>query len=168
MSTPAPNSHTPACSPSIDPAPLLPSLAASDLIGGNGAIDTPDAEPPLSSPSPRPSSAPAVPADVKEQEIIITLEDRRYRIRGMDRNLGFDSMKVNLLAVRGEALHVDTLDLYGARVAQAVHQRSGAGTMHRGKDAQARPGQSAAQAGGIAGAADRRSHQAQGQAHDHR
>jgi DNA primase catalytic core len=116
-STPASHYHTPACSPSIDPALLLPSLAASDPAAGNGdgAIDAPNLESPASSPSPRPSSLPAVPADVKEQEIIITLEDRRYRIRGMDRNLGFDSMKVNLLAARGEALHVDTLDLYGAR-----------------------------------------------------
>jgi DNA primase len=110
ISTPASNSHTPACSPSIDPAPLLPSLAADE-----SAIDAAESEPPASSPSPRPSSAPPVPAEVKEQEIIVTLQDRRYRIRGMDRNLGFDSMKVNLLAARGEALHVDTLDLYGAR-----------------------------------------------------
>ena len=113
--TPASNGHAPACSPSEPEPQPLPSLAASDLVSGNGAIDSPDPEPPPSSPAPRPSSQPAVPADVKDQEIIITLEDRRYRIRGMDRNLGFDSMKINLLAARGEALHVDTLDLYGAR-----------------------------------------------------
>jgi DNA primase catalytic core len=110
----------PASLPTIDPLPLpapLPSLAADPDV-----LDAVEPEPPASaealppaSPSPRPSSPPAVPTEVKEQGIVITVEDRRYRIRGMEKNLGFDALRVNLLASRGEALHVDTLDLYGAR-----------------------------------------------------
>ena len=36
-------------------------------------------------------------------------------MRGLAKNTAFDSLKVNLLAGRGEHFHVDTLDLYGAR-----------------------------------------------------
>ncbi len=78
-------------------------------------LDAPESEPPAASPLPRASAPPEVPAEVKEQEIIITLEGRRYRIRGMSKNLGFDALKVNVLASCGELMHVDTLDLYAHR-----------------------------------------------------
>ncbi len=66
---------------------------------------------------------PASPVDaaVKDHEIIIALGDRRYRIRGLDKNLAYDVMKINLLVSRpafdgvGESLHVDTFDLYQQR-----------------------------------------------------
>ncbi len=65
-------------------------------------------------------STPDIIATIKEKEIIIPLGDRRYRIRGLDKNLSYEQMKVNLLvsgpAFDGkEAIHVDTLDLYQAR-----------------------------------------------------
>ena len=50
-----------------------------------------------------------------EHEVLLELEDRRYRVRGLERNLSFDVLRVNLLASRGEGFHVDTLDLYSAR-----------------------------------------------------
>jgi hypothetical protein len=37
-------------------------------------------------------------------------------VRGLAKNLSPDALRVNLLAKRGEAVHVDTLDLYVARV----------------------------------------------------
>ncbi|HWS15249.1 MAG TPA: DNA primase, partial [Candidatus Methylomirabilis sp.] len=46
---------------------------------------------------------------------VITLGDRRYRVRGLSKNLSFDAMKVNVLCGRGEGFYVDTLDLYSAR-----------------------------------------------------
>lgn len=60
------------------------------------------------------------PAEIKEKEIIIPLGNRRYRIRGLDKNLSYEQMKVNLLvsgsALEGdEAVHVDTFDLYQSR-----------------------------------------------------
>jgi len=66
-------------------------------------------------------AAPQVPvaAEVHDQDIVIVLGDRRYRIRGLEKNLAYDVMKVNLLvsatAFDGQAVHVDTLDLYQAR-----------------------------------------------------
>ena len=71
--------------------------------------------------APPPSSllpaAPAidVPAEVHGQELTIELDDRRYRVRGLEKNLAFDVLRINLLAARGEAFHIDTLDLYSAR-----------------------------------------------------
>jgi DNA primase catalytic core len=55
------------------------------------------------------------PAEVRGEEVIITLGDRRYRVRGLAKNLSYDLLKINLLASRSEGFHVDTLDLYSAR-----------------------------------------------------
>jgi len=67
--------------------------------------------------SPLPATATAeIDAQVRDEEIVIVLGDRRYRIRGLAKNLAFDVlMKVNVLIDRGEAFHVDTLDLYSVR-----------------------------------------------------
>ena len=55
-------------------------------------------------------------AQIKDNEIIIPIGNRSYRIRGLARNTnGFESMKVNVLARKGEAFFVDTLDIYAAR-----------------------------------------------------
>jgi hypothetical protein len=68
-----------------------------------------------------PAPAPTVDADVKDNETIITLGDRRYRIRGLEKNLAYDVLKVNLLVSApafdgaGESIHVDTFDLYQQR-----------------------------------------------------
>ncbi|MFK7890462.1 MAG: hypothetical protein AB8B63_06575, partial [Granulosicoccus sp.] len=41
--------------------------------------------------------------------------DRRYRIRGLGKNLSYDQLKVNVLVSQGDSFHVDTLDIYSAR-----------------------------------------------------
>jgi hypothetical protein len=56
-----------------------------------------------------------VPAAVRAEEIVITQGDRRYRVRGLAKNLSYDLLKVNLLASKNDGFHVDTLDLYSAR-----------------------------------------------------
>ncbi|MES9972067.1 MAG: CHC2 zinc finger domain-containing protein [Candidatus Thiodiazotropha sp.] len=58
---------------------------------------------------------PDIQAEVKEDEVVIILGDRRYRIRGLDKNLSANQLKVNLLVNREAALHVDTFDLYAAK-----------------------------------------------------
>ncbi len=76
------------------------------------------ASPPVASrATPAPSDAPAI--DVSEQQVVIAYGDRRYRVRGLAKNLSADTLRVNVLASRGEGLHVDTLDLYAAK-ARAV------------------------------------------------
>ncbi|MEW6585887.1 MAG: DNA primase, partial [Nitrospirota bacterium] len=54
-------------------------------------------------------------AQVKGEDIVIRLADRTYRIRGLDKNLSFDLLKVNIRVNVGERYHIDTLDLYHAR-----------------------------------------------------
>jgi hypothetical protein len=61
---------------------------------------------------------------MRGEDIFLQQGERRYRIRGLHKNLSYELMKVNVLlsgkTTRGEsAFHVDTLDLYSAR------QRSG-------------------------------------------
>jgi hypothetical protein len=56
-----------------------------------------------------------VPAEVKAEEVLITLGDRRYRVRGLAKNLSYELLRVNVLASKEDAFHVDTLDLYSAR-----------------------------------------------------
>ncbi|MEW8051601.1 MAG: CHC2 zinc finger domain-containing protein [Candidatus Thiodiazotropha sp.] len=62
---------------------------------------------------------PDIPAEVKDDEVIICFGDRRYRIRGLAKNLSANQLKVNLLVNREAALHVDTFDLYAAKVRAA-------------------------------------------------
>jgi hypothetical protein len=64
---------------------------------------------------PAPPAAPEVPCEVREEEIVFRFGDRRYRVRGLAKATSYDTLKVNLLAARGEAFHVDTLDVYAAR-----------------------------------------------------
>jgi hypothetical protein len=69
-------------------------------------------------PAEQPAAEPAVyvtPIEIKGDEIHIEQGDRRYRIRGLAKNLSHELLKVNVLVARGEAFHVDTLDLYSAR-----------------------------------------------------
>jgi len=62
-----------------------------------------------------------IPAKVTGEEVVIALGDRRYRIRGLAKNPSYDALKVNLLVSRpafhgpGEAIHVDSFDLYQQR-----------------------------------------------------
>lgn len=79
---------------------------------------TPDASPLTAAlpASPVPAAAAEdMPCEVRDNEILLTLGDRRWRVRGLARNLSFELLKVNLLASVGEAFYVDTLDLYSAK-----------------------------------------------------
>jgi DNA primase catalytic core len=48
-------------------------------------------------------------------EIELGVGDRRYRVRGLAKNTGFESLRVSLRAACGERWHLDTLDLCSAR-----------------------------------------------------
>jgi hypothetical protein len=66
-----------------------------------------------------------VNAEIKDEEVIIALGERRYRIRGLHKNLGYEVLKVNVLVSRDEALHVDTLDLYAAKARAGFIRQAG-------------------------------------------
>ncbi len=73
------------------------------------------AQEPAASPAP-PAPGADVPAEVRSEEVVLWLGDRRYRVRGLQKNLSYELLKVNLLASRDDAFHVDTFDLYSARL----------------------------------------------------
>jgi DNA primase len=56
-----------------------------------------------------------IAAEVSDDEIVMSFGDRRYRVRGLAKNLSAEVLKVNVLASKGEAYHVDSFDLYAAR-----------------------------------------------------
>ena len=81
------------------------SLAADPAID----VDVADVSPLPEAPSPAASPSPGA------DDLGITLGDREYRVRGLGRNLSYDSLKVTLRVARGPRLYLDTLDLYAAR-----------------------------------------------------
>ena len=68
-----------------------------------------------------PGAAPAADVDAhvstidNDSEVVMSFGDRRYRVRGLVKNLSAEVLKVNVLVSKGEAYHVDSFDLYAAR-----------------------------------------------------
>jgi DNA primase len=81
----------------------------------------PQSEPeplPRSEIAPEPTPDPQkinVPCRMSGEDIEIMLGDRSYRIRGMQKNLSFEALKVNIRVLQGERYYIDTLDVYNAR-----------------------------------------------------
>ena len=50
------------------------------------------------------------------EQLTFTYDDRHWRVRGLDKQLSCERLQVNLLVERRELVHVDTLDLYAARM----------------------------------------------------
>lgn len=69
--------------------------------------------------SPLPSStAPDIQIKHDTQESFIRIGDRTYRVRGLDKNPSCDQLKIQLQAKKGEAFHMDKLDLYSSKQRQ--------------------------------------------------
>ena len=93
----------------------------------SGAAEVEAAKPPKQPPvaSPQPPAPKEIEAEVKENGIVIEIGNRIYRVRGLEKNLAFDVLKLNIMARRDEAFYVDTFDLYAAK-ARAVFIREAA------------------------------------------
>ena len=82
----------------------------------------PDPPAPIPAPESKPLGA--------EHELVMTIAQRRYRVRGLERNLSYELLKVNLMASApsldgtSQAVHVDTLDLYHARARAAFVEQA--------------------------------------------
>jgi DNA primase catalytic core len=78
-------------------------------------------EPPRSAPLPSAlASTVDVPTEIKDGEVVIWQGERRYRVRGLQKNMSYELLRVNVMVsgknLRGQSgFHVDTLDLYSAR-----------------------------------------------------
>jgi DNA primase catalytic core len=107
----SPASEPPArVAPIYRPEPIeeeLPPLAAKEEPPAVVALPA--------SPLPKPASD-ETPCDVRDGEVNLTLGDRHYRVRGLQKNLALDVvLKVNVMVSAGDTFHVDTFDLYATR-----------------------------------------------------
>ena len=59
---------------------------------------------------------PAMDVEVTDTDAVITFDDRRYRIRGLEKQLNPERLKIRITVSRRELAHVDTLDLYVSRL----------------------------------------------------
>ena len=98
-----------------------------------------------------------VPTEIRGEEIWLTLGERRYRVLGLEKNTSMGVLRVNMMVTaqntRGEiSLHVDMLDLYGARQRTAYAKAAGAelGIKEDGRNHRPRSAARAAQAGNTA------------------
>jgi DNA primase catalytic core len=94
-------------------APVLP------LAALPSAPESPPPAAPLPAAAMPPAPTVQAEAQVGDNEIVLSFGERRYRVRGLPRNLAYEVLKVNVLASKGDAFHVDTLDLYNARARQS-------------------------------------------------
>ena len=108
--------------------PLRPSAPVSEPSAATEAETPPESVPVASADVPEINNE-SVPAAVQREvevgagEVQLSFDDREYRVRGLEKNLAPETLRVNVLATRGGAFHVDTLDLYAARArATFVHQ----------------------------------------------
>jgi DNA primase len=127
----APPSPEPQPDPPLVAEPAAPEIPAVDIALPAQVI--PDAPILLALPETKTLGA--------DREYVLTFGPRRYRVRGLEKNLSYESLKVNLLAAapmveadrsvdrpdesHPQAVHVDTLDLYQAR-ARAAFVKSAA------------------------------------------
>lgn len=66
-----------------------------------------------------------IPADIQGQDMRITFVDRLYRVRGWQKPLNPETLKVNVMVSKGDRFHVDTLDLYQAKARTAFIRQAG-------------------------------------------
>ena len=78
-----------------------------------------------------PAAAVDTPAQVSEREVVLAFGEgsdaRRWRVRGLPKNLSVGVLKVNVMVSNADGcFHVDTLDLYAARARSAFVQQAAA------------------------------------------
>jgi DNA primase len=71
-----------------------------------------------------PAPGDEIPFEIEGQDLRLTLEDRRYRVRGWQKALNPETLKINLMVSRDERFHVDTLDLYQAKARAAFMKQA--------------------------------------------
>jgi len=76
---------------------------------------------------------PAPGLSLIDGQAVVSFADRRWRLRGLDKNTSFDVLRANVLVSIEDRFHVDTLDLYSAR-ARAVFITQAATELKLGED----------------------------------
>ena len=68
----------------------------------------------------------ASPATEHESQLLYTFDDRHWRVRGLEKQLSCERLKVNLLVSRRDLVHIDTLDLCTARLRRTFLEEAAA------------------------------------------
>jgi DNA primase len=84
----------------------------------------PEPEPPVRTASPVPPPPPQDDAEVREDEVVMTFGNRRYRVRGLTKNTALEVLRVNLFVSNEQGMFVDTFDLYSARHRKAFQDQA--------------------------------------------
>jgi DNA primase catalytic core len=99
-----------------------PSSLAAEAANAAAQPGAPAPQPATPPPPPNPEAAKEEKAgfavEVRKHEpdeVELALGDRTYRVRGLAKNTGFESLRVSLRATCAERWHLDTLDLCSAR-----------------------------------------------------
>jgi DNA primase len=104
------------------PAPVVETMVTSELEITDCDLKLPA--------SPVPPAPVDIAAQVSDAEVVMVFgegaEARRYRVRGLTKNTSQELLRVNVLVGRGEAFHVDTLDLYSAKARGAYLREAAA------------------------------------------
>ena len=92
-----------------------PAERKNKVAAPNLACDSQDPQDSQDSPDfrqglPSPQSGSLSP-EVVGEDVFLNVGDRRYRVRGLAKNLSPGCLKVNLRVTKGDGLHLDTLDL---------------------------------------------------------
>lgn len=95
------------------PSPPVAKTAAKTTV----VVEPPQSDLPASVMPPAPVET-VVPV-VSEHEVSVQFGERRYRVRGLQKNTSYDVLKVNLLFATNDVVHVDTFDFYSAKHRQA-------------------------------------------------
>ena len=105
-------------------------LRADEVVSSLAAGAAKEETPAPATTTPCPNSIPCdtkslnIPTKQRGEDVEITLGDRRYRVRGLSKNLSFELLKVNVRVSQGDVpsgsdkFYLDTLDLYNARQRQ--------------------------------------------------
>jgi hypothetical protein len=113
--------------PPVRPEIAVADQASAEPMASSSAAAPPDdavPEPAINSPVP-PAPAEEAPIAQTDTELVLLYGDRRYRVRGHNKPLNPEALKVNLLVSRGERFHVDSLDLYQAKARAAYVKQAG-------------------------------------------
>jgi DNA primase len=107
-----------AAAPSAKPEPVTPTAAPVKAAREENLPAVPVANP-----------SPVTVAKSDADEIVLVLGDREWRVRGLAKNSGFESLKVTLRVSCAERWHLDNLDLCVARLRAAFIVTAAAETL---------------------------------------
>jgi len=97
-------------------APQLPVLRADAVKGGN-ITPSPD----------------ALALEQHGEDLTVTLGDRQWRVRGLDKNSGGEALKINLRLWRDGLFYVNVLDLYQAKARSSYIEEAAKETLLEGE-----------------------------------